>query len=91
MEKVRMRYFHMRGMKLVGCIMLAVVVAAALCVGPNASKAMAKEKVWKLELQSYTVPGKWDCQWAVPLKFTELVKKHFTGGGVKERSVGAVG
>lgn len=61
------------------CILLAVVLAGLLCAGPGVSNALAKDKVWKLKIQLYTVPGKWDCQWVVPLKFTELLRKHTNG------------
>ncbi|MCK4790316.1 MAG: TRAP transporter substrate-binding protein [Desulfobacteraceae bacterium] len=60
-------------------ILFLVTVATVLCTGPVVSKAMAKDKVWKLQIQLYTVPGKWDCQWVVPLKFGEFIKKHTKG------------
>ena len=79
MEEVKTRYFHMRGMRRLGTIIFAVVIAAAMCIGPGDSKVLAKEKVWKLKIQTYTVPHKWDSQWAGPLKFTELLRKHTKG------------
>jgi len=58
------------------CLVLLFVV---LSIIGNYSKAIAAEKVWKLKIQSFTVPGKLDCQWVIPKKFTELVKKHTKG------------
>lgn len=72
---------HLRISRLT-CVLLTVVLAAILCTGTGVSNALAKEKVWKLQIQLYTVPGKWDCQWVVPLKFAEFIKKH-----TKERVV----
>jgi len=69
---------HLRISRLT-CIVLAVVLAGLLCAGPGVSNALAKEKVWRLKIQSHSVPGKWDCQWVVPLKFAELVKEHTKG------------
>jgi len=60
-------------------ILFVVMVATVLCTGPVVSKALAKEKVWKIKMQLYTVPGKWDCQWVVPKKFAEFVEKHTKG------------
>ena len=61
------------------CGMLVVLFASILCAGPGLSEAMAKDKVWRIKVQLYTVPGKWDCQWVVPLKFTEFVKERTNG------------
>lgn len=47
----------------------------------NLSFAQTQQKVWKLKIQAFTVPGKFECQWVVPFKFNELIKKH-TGGRV---------
>lgn len=69
---------HLRISRLT-CVLFTVVLAAILCTGTGVSKAMAKEKVSKLQMQLYTVPGKWDCQWVVPLKFTEFLRKHTNG------------
>jgi TRAP-type C4-dicarboxylate transport system substrate-binding protein len=79
MEEVIRRYFHIKGMRRLGTIIFAVVIAVAMCIGPGDSKVLAKEKVWKLKVQTYTVPHKWDSQWAGPLKFTELLRKHTKG------------
>ena len=59
--------------------MFAVVLTAMLSIELGSSEAVAKGKVWRLKIQSYTVPGKLDCQWVVPKKFTELVRKHIKG------------
>ncbi len=41
---------------------LTVVLSAALMSSPFCSNAAAKEKVWRLKAQAFTVPGKYDCQ-----------------------------
>jgi len=79
MKKIKMTFFHMSAMRRLWCIMLAVMLGVVFYTGLSVSKAMAKEKVWKLKIQSYTVPGRLDCQWVVPKKFTELVKEHTNG------------
>ncbi|MCK4828408.1 TRAP transporter substrate-binding protein [bacterium] len=60
-------------------ILFVFMITTVLCAGPVVSNALAKEKVWKIKMQLYTVPGKWDCQWVVPKKFAEFVKKHTNG------------
>ncbi|MBW1716909.1 MAG: TRAP transporter substrate-binding protein DctP [Deltaproteobacteria bacterium] len=60
-------------------LLFAITLAMMLCAGPVISKAQAKEKVWKLQIQLFTVPGKWDAQWVVPMKFAEFIKKHTKG------------
>ena len=52
------------------------VFTLSLLSSPLCSTAAAKEKVWKLKAQAFTVPGKYDCQWVAAEKFIELVKKH---------------
>jgi len=79
MKKIKMWCFDLAGMRRSGFIMFAIVFAIMLSIGLGLSEAVAKDKVWKLKVQSYTVPGKLDCQWVVPKKFTELVKKHTKG------------
>jgi len=79
MEEVIVRYFHVRGMRRLGYIIFAVVIAAAMWMGPGDSKVLAQGKIWKLKIQTYTVPHKWDSQWAGPLKFSELLRKHTKG------------
>ncbi|RLB02803.1 MAG: hypothetical protein DRG83_07975 [Deltaproteobacteria bacterium] len=60
-------------------ILLTFLLTTILMTGPNVSEALAKGKVWKLKIQAFTVPGRLDCQWVVPLKFIELIKKHTNG------------
>jgi TRAP-type C4-dicarboxylate transport system substrate-binding protein len=79
MERIRTRLYQMKGMKWSGSVALAIIVAMVLCLDLGGSEVLAKEKIWKLKIQAFTVPGKLDCQWVVPLKFTELVKKHTKG------------
>jgi TRAP-type C4-dicarboxylate transport system substrate-binding protein len=79
MKEAIVRFFRMRGMGRLGAVIFAVVIAAAMCIGPGDSNVLAKEKIWKLKIQTYTVPHKWDSQWAGPLKFTELLRKHTKG------------
>jgi len=55
---------------------LTVVLSAALLLSPFCSNAAAKEKVWRLKAQAFTVPGKYDCQWVAAAEFIELIKKH---------------
>ncbi len=61
--------------------MLALSVTLVFWPGSR-QNAAAKEKTWHLKIQTFTVPGKYDCQWTAPKKFTELVEKH-TDGQVK--------
>ena len=70
---------NLGGLKCMAWMMVLLFFTVTLCIGGDVSTAMAKQKVWKIKMQLYTVPGKWDCQWAVPLKFTELVEKHTKG------------
>ena len=60
-------------------ILFVVMITTVLFAGPVVSNALAKEKVWKIKMQLYTVPGKWDCQWVVPKKFAEFVKERTNG------------
>ena len=55
---------------------LATLLATTLLAAPFCTQAQAKERVWHLKAQAFTVPGKFDCQWVAGAKFTELVKKH---------------
>jgi len=79
MKEVKVRYGTMRGMRRLGCAILAIVLLVLLSIASAHSNAFAKEKVWRLKIQSFTVPGRLDCQWVVPMKFTEFVKKHTNG------------
>ncbi|MEE4607866.1 MAG: hypothetical protein V2L15_03180, partial [Desulfobacteraceae bacterium] len=54
----------------------AALIAVALLISPLAPNVHAKDKVWRLKAQAFTVPGKYDCQWVVAEKFIELVKNH---------------
>ena len=63
----------------VSMIAFLILLFGGLPFAGNHGKAIAAKKVWKLKIQSYTVPGEWDPQWTVPKKFTELVKKHTKG------------
>jgi len=62
--------------KVWGLLAITVVIAFFFSASPIISEANAKEKVWRLKAQNFTVPGKFDCQWVVAEKFVELVKKH---------------
>ena len=55
---------------------MAAVLTVVFSTPPMTSEAGAKEKVWRLKAQAFTVPGKFDCQWVVAEKFIELVKQH---------------
>lgn len=55
---------------------MTAALSAALMMTPFCANANAKEKVWRLKAQAFTVPGKFDCQWVAGEKFIELVKKH---------------
>lgn len=55
---------------------MALVFTFVLFFNPSGSSVEAKEKVWKLQAQAFTVPGKYDCQWVVAEKLIELIKKH---------------
>ncbi|MGA1865252.1 MAG: TRAP transporter substrate-binding protein [bacterium] len=60
-------------------ILVTIVLAILFFTAPWATKVMAKDKVWKLQIQSFTVPGKYNCMWEVPEKFIELVKEYTNG------------
>lgn len=62
-------------------IALAMSFIWCLWGTPNPAFAQTQQKVWKLKIQAFTVPGKFECQWEVPSKFNDLLKKH-TGGRV---------
>jgi TRAP-type C4-dicarboxylate transport system substrate-binding protein len=62
-----------------GVSVLVAALTIALLVGVDSAPAQAKEKVWQLKIQAFTVPGKFDCQWVVPEKFIELIQKHTNG------------
>jgi TRAP-type C4-dicarboxylate transport system substrate-binding protein len=81
MSKIHAGYFKGRKKVIYTRMMIVVTICllSFLMALPYPSQAIAKEKVWKVKMQLYTVPGKWDCQWVVPEKFTELVKKHTQG------------
>jgi TRAP-type C4-dicarboxylate transport system substrate-binding protein len=82
MKRMRMWCFDMAGVKRSAFIIFAILIVTTLSIGLGVSEAVAKDKVWKLQIQSFTVPGKYNCMWEVPEKFIELVKKH-TNGRVK--------
>jgi len=58
------------------------VFSLSLVLGLSVSPAQAKDDVWKLKIQAFTVPGKFDCQWVGPEKLIALIDKH-TKGRVK--------
>ena len=60
------------------CICIVLLFVVLTFIG-GYSKAIAAEKAWKLQIQSFTVPGKYNCMWEVPEKFIELVKNHTNG------------
>jgi TRAP-type C4-dicarboxylate transport system substrate-binding protein len=63
----------------VSIIVLTMIFSLVLFGLTNIPEAQAQQKVWKLKIQAFTVPGKFECQWVVPLKFVELLKKHTAG------------
>ncbi|RLB06159.1 MAG: hypothetical protein DRG59_04740 [Deltaproteobacteria bacterium] len=60
-------------------LVLAIVICLFFLASLGTSNAVAKEKVWKLKIQNFTVPGKLNCMWEVPMKFIELVKENTNG------------
>ena len=71
--------FQVGGIKCSAKVLFAVALTILFFIVPWGAKVMAKDKVWKLQIQSFTVPGKYNCMWEVPEKFIELVKTHTNG------------
>jgi TRAP-type C4-dicarboxylate transport system substrate-binding protein len=65
-----------------GLPLFVALLTLSIAAGLDVSTVQAKEDVWNLKIQAFTVPGKYDCQWVGPAKFIELVDKH-TKGRVK--------
>jgi TRAP-type C4-dicarboxylate transport system substrate-binding protein len=62
--------------KILALLTIVTVITVGFLISPLVSNVSAKDKVWRLKAQSFTVPGKYDCQWVVAEKFIELVKQH---------------
>lgn len=65
-----------RSSKVLFVMAMVAIITMAFAVPNFTSDAAAKDKVWRLKAQAFTVPGKYDCQWVVAEKFIELLKKH---------------